>query len=592
MCKRKYRKLGWTLAILAACGASAAAWGQESQTPPAATGQYAATVQTQQAGDPLSFDDIRARFEQQEAEIRRLQAQLAGAQQGPPAATAAYAGPVGADAAGTAPAASPSSGKQVGSDLSGIVFFKDGEFLNFSTPNKDFTMHLGGWVQWDNVWWNQSQALKVLQTPKAGHQNALLASQNAGGGIDSGTVSNPNGLQDGDYFRRLRIVQEGTFWETGEYRFNWALERDVYDTVGLDELWVGQNKIPVIGSVRVGHVKNALGLEGDMTSSSRCMTFMERSSYSEAIELNQNFVTGLWLGNSYADDRITYQAVLFRPDNQNSGDFFGTDQYGVQGRITCLPLYEDEGRHLLHFGLSGGWRNGTNNLANAYTGNTITLAAHPELKDDDPASSMSNGQALPNVDSNAMISTGALACDNDCLMGLEMLYIRGPLSFQAEYGWNWLNNASGINGTTLTSPRDYMFNGGYVQLAYTLTGENRAYDKKSGCLSRYYFGTQGPHENAFLVRDQAGGPCWGRGAWEIAARYSYVDLNSGIGSTAVQGGIMEGVGLALNWYLNTNLTINTEWVWDNRYAQPITGTGTPAIPGAVSAFGTRVQYSF
>ena len=55
---------------------------------------------------------------------------------------------------------------------------------------------------------------------------------------------------------------------------------------------------------------------------------------------------------------------------------------------------------------------------------------------------------------------------------------------------------------------------------------------------------------------------------------------------------MEGVGLALNWYLNTNLTINTEWVWDNRYAQPITGTGTPAIPGDVSAFGTRVQYSF
>ena len=52
-----------------------------------------------------------------------------------------------------------------------------------------------------------------------------------------------------------------------------------------------------------------------------------------------------------------------------------------------------------------------------------------------------------------MISTGALACDNEYLMGLEMLYIRGPFSFQAEYGWNWLNNASGINGATLTTPR-------------------------------------------------------------------------------------------------------------------------------------------
>ncbi len=204
---------------------------------------------------------------------------------------------------------------------------------------------------------------------------------------------------------------------------------------------------------------------------------------------------------------------------------------------------------------------------------------------------MTNGQALPNVDSNSMLSTGSLACDNEYLMGLEMLYIRGPFSFQAEYGWNWLNGASGILGAStpavpkLTAPTDYMFNGGYVQVAYTLTGENRAYDKKTGCLSRYYFGNQGPYENAYLVRDEAGGLCWGRGAWEVAARYTYTDLNSGIGATSVQGGIMEGFGIALNWYMNTNLTVNTEWVWDNRYDLP-----AGSIPGAVCAFGTRVQY--
>ena len=52
-----------------------------------------------------------------------------------------------------------------------------------------------------------------------------------------------------------------------------------------------------------------MGLEGDMTASSRCMTFMERSSYSEAIELNQNFVTGLWLSNNYLDQRVTWEAA-------------------------------------------------------------------------------------------------------------------------------------------------------------------------------------------------------------------------------------------------------------------------------------------
>jgi phosphate-selective porin OprO/OprP len=124
-------------------------------------------------------------------------------------------------------------------------------------------------------------------------------------------------------------------------------------------------------------------------------------------------------------------------------------------------------------------------------------------------------------------------------------------------------------------------------VAYTLTGENRAYDKKSGTFSRYYFGTSGPYENAYIVRDENGGCCWGKGAWEIAARYSYIDLNSGVGTTAIQGGIMNGVSVGLNWYMNTNLTVNLEGVIDNRYDLP-----TGSIPGTVSAVGTRVQYSF
>ena len=114
-----------------------------------------------------------------------------------------------------------------------------------------------------------------------------------------------------------------------------------------------------------------------------------------------------------------------------------------------------------------------------------------------------------------------------------------------------------------------MFNGGYVQVAYTLTGENRAYDKKSGCLSQVllrHSGTVRERRTSSGMSD--GGMCWGRGAWEVAARYSYTDLNSGVGATAVQGGIMDGFGIALNWYANTNLTVNTEWVWDNRYDLP------------------------
>jgi phosphate-selective porin len=172
---------------------------------------------------------------------------------------------------------------------------------------------------------------------------------------------------------------------------------------------------------------------------------------------------------------------------------------------------------------------------------------------------------------------------------------------QAEYGWNWVNGATGVVQTTSAGgfvplpggPQNYLFNGGYVQLAYTLTGENRAYDKRGGTLAREYFGKQGPYENAWIVRDADGHFCWGKGAWEIAARYSYVNLNSGTGLDRIQGGIMDGVTLGLNWYVNNNLNVMFDWVYDNRYDLPVGNTAaTTTIPGRTTGVGARVQFQF
>jgi phosphate-selective porin OprO/OprP len=543
-------------------------------------GMSGSRAMAQQANDPRTFDDLRARMQQQETEIRQLQAQLAEIPRAPATTPTAYATADGAPAAPAAPSGDPQKapeGYVIGSDLSVKASFKDGLFPWLETPNKDFTLHIGCWVQWDNVWWDQSAALKAGKDGFAGPPG--VASGNSLGGIGD--------LQDGVYFRRIRPNFEGTFWETGEYRFIPAFENNQFNTAGIDEMWVGAKNIPFIGTIRVGHVKNALGLEGDMNSSSRCMTFMERSSYSEAIELNQNFVTGLQLARTYFDDRMTSNFVIFRPDLKSSTDaFFGDGQSGVQARFTGLPFYEDEGRHLLHLGVSGGWRDGTNNLATSPI-HTIELSARPELRDDVPAKGFTNG------DPNAMVDTGLIASKQEYLMGLEAMYIRGPFSVQAEYGWNWIDNATGIAPTGLTfhpplaPPQNYMFNGGYIQLAYTLTGENRGYDKRFGTLSREYFGKTGPFNNAWIVRDEDGNLIWNKGAWEVAARYSYVDLNDGTGANRIQGGIMDGVSLGLNWYLNPNLTANFEWVYDNRYDLP-----TGSLPGHTSGFGSRVQFQF
>jgi phosphate-selective porin OprO/OprP len=474
-------------------------------------------------------------------------------------------------------------GYRVGTDLGITGKFDQNGYLWLSTPNKDYTMHIGSWVQYDNVFWDQSAAMRSPPGARPGHNQ----------GVASGIAANGIGdLQDGTYWRRIRPFLEGTIYEVYEYRLNLALENDQFSSSGLDEFWVAINKVPLIGTIRVGHVKNAIGFEADMSGSSRTMTFMERSSYSEAVEGNENFVTGIWLNNNFLDQHTTYTFTAFRQDQGvASGDFFGDGQWGAQGRLTALPIYENDGRCWMHVGLSGGWRNGTNNTA-VSPFKTFQLRARPELRDDDPAGSPSGAQTIPNANSNRMVDTGPIAARNQWLLGLEYCYVRGPFSIQAEYGWTWLDGAYGVapSGLTLNPAiipsQDYTFDGGYIQLAYTLTGENRTYDRARGTLARPYF-NGGPFTPAWLVRDEDGCLNCGWGAWEIAARYSYLNLNDGHGLNRIQGGRMDGLSLGLNWYMNANVTCMFDYVYDRRYDLP---TGT--IPGHTEGLGMRVQLSF
>ncbi len=117
----------------------------------------------QTVGTAQPSNDINARLEQQGREIEALRAQLAGMQQGINATPAAYATTSGTAAGDPAPAAAP--GVEVGSDVNDVkVRFYNGAGLMFETPSKDFTMHFGGWVQWDNVWWNQSLGMATAAT--------------------------------------------------------------------------------------------------------------------------------------------------------------------------------------------------------------------------------------------------------------------------------------------------------------------------------------------------------------------------------------------------------------------------------------------
>ncbi len=98
-----------------------------------------------------------------------------------------------------------------------------------------------------------------------------------------------------------------------------------------------------------------------------------------------------------------------------------------------------------------------------------------------------------------------------------------------------------VDGKNGSSSPD--FDGYYIQGSYFLTGENRKYKTSSGAFDRVK-----PRENY----SQKGG-C---GAWEVAARYSKIDLND----NNVTGGELEDVTLGLNWYLNPNTRIMWNYI--------------------------------
>ena len=441
-------------------------------------------------------------------------------------------------------------GYKVGTDLGMTARWKDfGIYLE--TPHKDFYGHLGGWFQFDSVWWSQSR----------------------------NTTKQLGDFEDGEFFRRVRLQADGGFWEVYEYNLILGFENTQKSIVSLFELWAGIKDVPWLGMVRVGRMVTPQGLEGDDTTTNKSMTFLERASFGEAFY--QNFSSGIWQGNSILDQRFCYQSMLYRVDlGSNAGDFFGDGEYCAGGRLTGLPYYENDGRCLVHLGSSFTWRHATRGGNETADPQFVRFRARPEQRDfaSDIDGTVHDGVLNPG-NSTRLVDTGPIRSDSASVYGLEFLWINGPFSVQAEYAWA-VANAAVVAGKHVD---DAVFDGGYITLSYFLTGENRTYDKRLGRLSSTYIA--GPFTPFWFVRDENGGFNWGIGAWEAAIRYSHLNLNGGDG--AIRGGIMDGITVGLNWYLNTNFKVQFQYVHDQRYHLAPGG-----IPGTVDGLGIRAQFAF
>jgi phosphate-selective porin OprO/OprP len=425
--------------------------------------------------------------------------------------------------------------------------------LTFESANKDFRAHLGGRFQFDSYYIGVPKRMVDF--------------------FGSGT------LDDDMFFRRIRIEFDGKAYENIEWNFEVDLERNTlfeklsngqasngnYPPTRFDELWVGLTNIPFLGNARIGHVRPPQGLE--CYTSSRNLMFLERTSGFEAF--CQEFDPGVWFFNTNESQRLSWAATVHRIDGVSKAGESGKGDYAVTGRIAGLPIYENEGRCLVHLG--GSYQIHSDSFNTSVKDRTVAFAAPPDWR---------SGFFTPN-----MVSTGTIISDHVDQFGLEALLIWGPFSVQSEYfGVHAADAGFPIAAGTAKQIGNANFNSWYVAASYFLTGENRRYDKRLGRIDRLV-----PNENFFFVRGDDGDFHRGKGAWEICARWDYIDLSD----NDIKGGNMNNYTVGLNWYLNPNMKFQWNWTFTERNVDKDgNGGGAKGPSGPLHALGMRVQWEF
>jgi phosphate-selective porin OprO/OprP len=392
----------------------------------------------------------------------------------------------------------------------------------------------------------------------------------------------PQRLDDGVNVRRARIGVIGKFMSD----WNYAL---IYDFGGASD---GFASTASVGGVPVGFlpggalsgVENAylsytglkpfggqLAIEGgvmdlpytlDEASSSNDLPFMERAASGIAATniaagdfrstFGARWYTDTFWAGAYATGPTTgaiHSASSINPPGT-------TEQYGVIARAAGQIVSGKD--YSLHVGGDAEWLIQPPHNLIAGT-QTLTLSDRPEVR----------------IDPTTLVTTGAIAgVSRAQVYSAEAAGTYGPLFFQGEYFW------FNVERTAFAPLPSLKFQGGYAEAAYVLTGETRPYNAASAS-----YGGIAP-ANPFSL---AGG---GWGAWEIAGRYSTIDLNDRLGAaTGVAGGRQTIYTLALNWYVNRNVRFLFDYLHGN-IAKQVSPTNFGDAGAKFDAFAMRTQVAF
>ena len=320
---------------------------------------------------------------------------------------------------------------------------------------------------------------------------------------------NKNKMSNGVTFRRLTFALKSvlaTDWEA-ELDLDFAEQVSTKSQIDLRDAWIKYAVPDVNVSVMAGNFKEPFGME--RLNSSRLLTFLERSSISEALPLGRRMgiAARYWTDYAQVTAAVMGHETGTRIDKGQRDEGFSTNL-----RLSGAPI--NTHGHNLHVGVAGSYKtpDATADLAE----NVVEISARTSTYVFNPK----------------FLHSGDISDVNYYTRyGGELAYVNGPFYVQSEY--------MGATFVRWYGKSDVNMRGGYVTATWTVTGETRDYYVDEGEV--------GPIE----------APINSWGAVELAARYSVTNLNDL--PSGIHGGKSNQLMLGVNYYPNVNIKIQLNY---------------------------------
>jgi len=334
-----------------------------------------------------------------------------------------------------------------------------------------------------------------------------------------GRIQADNTDYDNDKFQYTdgSELRRGRLFVRGDLTENWDYKIQVDFAPDNSELKDGYIRYNGIKNSRITFGNFKQFSSLEELTSSNNITFTERS-------LPNALVTGRRMGIGYQtwSDRFSFAISAYGNEANNLAQ--GS---GIASRFAYRPQLADD--QLLHLGI--------NIAREEVDGDTLRRRARAET----------------HQDSHRIVNTGHIAgIDNFDKIGLEAAYVNGRFSAQSEFVRQDINRKNGS---------DLSFDGYYAYVSYFLTDDSRPYSTSDAA-----FGTVSPSSE--------------KGAWELAARVSNLDLTD----ADIAGGSVDTLTLGVNYYMTRDLRFTANYVMAD--SDRVAGDDDP------NALQLRIRFTF